>query len=454
MLDRLRTVDTANVFALPVNVKDAPDYDKIVTNPMDFSTMEKKITSYSYKSMDAFEADMNLIISNCMLYNTRDTIFFRLALKMRDQGGMIIRMAKRDAERVGFDPESGFLLSKAPDIREKSPTSMLLEVDKLIDGEVRTDLSLPDQLKNLLEKLDFTMTLKNGIGKTFKAKKLRAEISKVRRKIAQQKKASGDGHTDNMQAQSAQESSDTDSERETNDEHEKKGASHDVKNFKTHDSPSKKHPSGKTHITEKENKFSLLPQPFSRSASMPGGPKKKSLKRKRLWSHISETDREAKRERRRSADAFSPLHINVKRSLSAAASKAATDNADSSNDFQESTASVNRRSAVLFNKKRKRNSHPVSRQNSDETRNCQRNANSKIVGKERALSDSAAVPTRKSSQNTCRNSDNGSRRSRSPKARPLPLRKTRSSDSYNSPESSESDAKTKKLRKRLSLIHI
>lgn len=48
-LDRLRVIDTPKVFAFPVNVRDAPEYDKIVKNPMDFSTMERKIRNYEYK---------------------------------------------------------------------------------------------------------------------------------------------------------------------------------------------------------------------------------------------------------------------------------------------------------------------------------------------------------------------------------------------------------------------
>ena len=48
-LDRLRALDTANVFAFPVSINDAPEYDKIIKNPMDFSTVEKKIRNYEYK---------------------------------------------------------------------------------------------------------------------------------------------------------------------------------------------------------------------------------------------------------------------------------------------------------------------------------------------------------------------------------------------------------------------
>ena len=35
--------------------------------------------------MDDFEADFNLVVSNCMMYNSKDTSFYRTAVKMRDQ---------------------------------------------------------------------------------------------------------------------------------------------------------------------------------------------------------------------------------------------------------------------------------------------------------------------------------------------------------------------------------
>ena len=35
--------------------------------------------------MDDFETDFNLVVSNCMMYNSKDTSFYRTAVKMRDQ---------------------------------------------------------------------------------------------------------------------------------------------------------------------------------------------------------------------------------------------------------------------------------------------------------------------------------------------------------------------------------
>ena len=78
---------------------------------MDFSTMFGKLESFKYSNIDLFESDFNLMVENCLSYNERDTIFFRLGVSMRDKGGAIIRQAKREIETIGFDPDSGIMPS-------------------------------------------------------------------------------------------------------------------------------------------------------------------------------------------------------------------------------------------------------------------------------------------------------------------------------------------------------
>lgn len=42
----------------------------VITNPMDFSTMAKKLKNKQYKSKREFKDDLDLIWSNCYKYNT------------------------------------------------------------------------------------------------------------------------------------------------------------------------------------------------------------------------------------------------------------------------------------------------------------------------------------------------------------------------------------------------
>ncbi|KAG9072717.1 hypothetical protein KI688_000493 [Linnemannia hyalina] len=45
------------------------DYPEIVKNPMDLSTADKKLKARKYEAVDDFVSDINLIFSNCYLYN-------------------------------------------------------------------------------------------------------------------------------------------------------------------------------------------------------------------------------------------------------------------------------------------------------------------------------------------------------------------------------------------------
>ena len=50
-----------------------PDYFDIIKHPMDFSTIKKKMTNFSYTNLKEFCDDMNLVFENCYTYNGRKT---------------------------------------------------------------------------------------------------------------------------------------------------------------------------------------------------------------------------------------------------------------------------------------------------------------------------------------------------------------------------------------------
>ena len=94
-----------------------PDYPSHIKHPMDFSTMRQRIDAQAYNNFEQFENDFNLIVDNCMKYNSKDTYFYRAAVRLRDQGGSLLRKARRDVEMIGFDSESGMHLQEAPEIK-------------------------------------------------------------------------------------------------------------------------------------------------------------------------------------------------------------------------------------------------------------------------------------------------------------------------------------------------
>ncbi|CAH1392729.1 unnamed protein product [Nezara viridula] len=103
LLDLIRARDTGEIFIEPVDQTEVPDYSDVVKNPMDLSTMRTKIDTFQYNTLQEFENDFYLMINNCLAYNSKDTVFYRAALKMRDQGGALLKQAHIDLEISGID---------------------------------------------------------------------------------------------------------------------------------------------------------------------------------------------------------------------------------------------------------------------------------------------------------------------------------------------------------------
>ncbi|XP_015245745.1 PREDICTED: bromodomain-containing protein 1 [Cyprinodon variegatus] len=186
LLDQLQAKDQAKIFTQPVDVNEVPDYLDHIKHPMDFSTMRQRIDAQAYTNLDQFEADFNLIIDNCMKYNLKDTYFYRAAVRLRDQGGVLLRKARRDVERIGFDGESGMHLSEAPEI--KAPPSFSWEdVDRLLLPTNREHLPPDKQLQQLLEKFDLTCAMKSSPSRSKRLKLLKKTINDVRNEISLKK---------------------------------------------------------------------------------------------------------------------------------------------------------------------------------------------------------------------------------------------------------------------------
>ena len=62
-----------------------PDYLDYIQTPMDFSKMRQKMETHEYTAFEAFATDFDLVVNNCMMYNAKDTVFYRFAVKLRDQ---------------------------------------------------------------------------------------------------------------------------------------------------------------------------------------------------------------------------------------------------------------------------------------------------------------------------------------------------------------------------------
>ncbi|MEQ2197699.1 hypothetical protein XENOCAPTIV_002158, partial [Xenoophorus captivus] len=156
-----------------------PDYLEFISHPMDFSTMRSKLENHSYRSVADLEADFNLMVSNCLLYNTKDTVFYKAALRLRDLGGAVLRYAQRQATNAGLDVDIGMHLPESPQKRDFYSCTW--------EDNNRLHMSVEEQLKELLEKLDFVTSMRCSGARTKRIRLLRREINKLRCKQGQPK---------------------------------------------------------------------------------------------------------------------------------------------------------------------------------------------------------------------------------------------------------------------------
>ncbi|KAJ2829837.1 hypothetical protein GGI24_002050 [Coemansia furcata] len=108
--------DPRGVFAQPVGVEDAPDYDKIVTEPMDLGTVRRKLADFEYHRgekppLDLFERDLRLVCTNCMAYNRPTTYYFQLAARVLRHVDRLMAEARKHAERLPIDARTGCLMA-------------------------------------------------------------------------------------------------------------------------------------------------------------------------------------------------------------------------------------------------------------------------------------------------------------------------------------------------------
>uniref|UniRef100_A0A8C6TYH9 Bromodomain containing 1a n=1 Tax=Neogobius melanostomus TaxID=47308 RepID=A0A8C6TYH9_9GOBI len=183
VLDQLQAKDQTRIFAQPVDVSEVPDYLDHIKIPMDFSTMRQRINDQIYRSFDQFENDFNLIIDNCMKYNSKDTYFHRAAIRLRDQGGILLRKARREMEVIGLDTESGLHLDETPE-QKPAPAFSWEDVDHLLVPANRSHLPLEKQLQHLLEKFDLTCAMKSSPSRSKRLKLLKKNINDVRNEIS------------------------------------------------------------------------------------------------------------------------------------------------------------------------------------------------------------------------------------------------------------------------------
>lgn len=172
LLDSLSAKDNQEIFSEPVDVDEVPDYMDVVKEPMDLSTMRKKLNASEYFALDEMEADFNLMIQNCLAYNNKDTIFYRAGIRMRDQCTSIFKSVRRELIRDGIMEEP------------QTDESIAHEIDDELADLLKNDTiseNFLDKLKQLTEKAG---RIKHKAIRSKRMKQLRAEIAKAKKYLS------------------------------------------------------------------------------------------------------------------------------------------------------------------------------------------------------------------------------------------------------------------------------
>ncbi|KAK4514771.1 uncharacterized protein ATC70_002374 [Mucor velutinosus] len=109
ILRQLMAMDKKEFFRYPVSLDLAPDYYEVIEEPMSFSEIQEKLALHQYSTVDEFEYDLNLIWKNCLFYNKKETLYYRLAQKLQKQAEELLVEAHEDFKALQIRNESGAL---------------------------------------------------------------------------------------------------------------------------------------------------------------------------------------------------------------------------------------------------------------------------------------------------------------------------------------------------------
>ncbi|EQC33458.1 hypothetical protein, variant [Saprolegnia diclina VS20] len=127
VLRELVKKDAYDFFGQPVDTSAVPDYLEKIATPMDFATIQTKITRHEYDSFDAFKLDVVIVFNNAQNYNVETTAYFREALRLEAAAIALFveAEARMDENRALYNRSGAFPSSQTPPKRRRvaSPTN-------------------------------------------------------------------------------------------------------------------------------------------------------------------------------------------------------------------------------------------------------------------------------------------------------------------------------------------
>ena len=127
VLKSLKKHRDAGPFSVPVDpiALGIPDYPMIIKNPMDLSTVERKLLeTKEYKSADEFISDIKLMLNNCYTYNPPETIVYKRGKNLEKQLENALKKMPTK-ESILASSQAPAVAAGAADKKRKSSTTSL-----------------------------------------------------------------------------------------------------------------------------------------------------------------------------------------------------------------------------------------------------------------------------------------------------------------------------------------
>uniref|UniRef100_A0A0R3RS75 Protein Jade-1 n=1 Tax=Elaeophora elaphi TaxID=1147741 RepID=A0A0R3RS75_9BILA len=100
VIEKIASKDYSDVFAKPVTEKEVPGYSTVIKNPMDLSTMRKKLTKGDYKNLSHLKSDFTLMMNNCSTFNRHNEFFWKYGHRLHRIGLKYFRAAEKDVQAL------------------------------------------------------------------------------------------------------------------------------------------------------------------------------------------------------------------------------------------------------------------------------------------------------------------------------------------------------------------
>ncbi|CAH8845943.1 unnamed protein product [Trichobilharzia szidati] len=125
-IEAMRSVEHSRPFHIPVDKRRYPDYYKIISNPMDLSTLEKLVKENRFHSRDEFFERTELILTNCITFNGTESPLTEIAQKMLQAARTRLEQDKETLDTLEANIRSSHLGNESQSCPNDS-NSLLLE---------------------------------------------------------------------------------------------------------------------------------------------------------------------------------------------------------------------------------------------------------------------------------------------------------------------------------------